>query len=505
MLTKTFGLEHVPSLLTYISAFDSFLVRTQQPETMKIFYLSSLLAGFSLVAGDASSSSSPDKDAAWVSSQGDIRLVSSSSSAKTIGGAQSYAPAIKSRVTIPIPANVQTLHDDDTAASVNGGVGHELARFGLIKARGSMTRFVYYTDHSLCGNVPAIDVQATYPNITAGLVHPFFLLAKDDSASCTAVRMARNAQAYGASALILGQEQCRCQDKKNCVDKFKQQDEGTPQAQCVDDDPPLVDDGSASDVTIPTVLLRRQTAEALYNVFKGPNGAPTNQTVMMELTWGLPLTEHDLPEFDDDDAKGNDKLWRMLEPHYHLWTSAYDPLFNSMGYQHLRTLAKAFGPSIHFSPRYLIQDGALFGCTAYSGADDDDKAAPDDQDVSPCHGLCTNHGRYCANRVNEDISGKQVVEETLRRLCIYRHYPAFANDSDDPDKKKKKRQKNEQIQTAYWDYVIYHMDHCTQDPTQYGDEKCIERAFKEAKVDKSVIDSCMKETVRVRKITSGVK
>ena len=357
-----------------------------------------------------------------------------------------FIPAVKSLTTIQIPANLNNPK----------GEPHKLASFGLTKSRGSLTRYVYYTERSLCED-PAISDNVTFPSLSErGFIHPFFLLAKHGR-DCTAVRMARNAQEYGASGLFLGATECSCEDDE-CEEAFK----GEP---CSDTDPYLVDDGSASDVTIPTVLLHRKSAESLYSYLK------ENKPVMMQFLWGLPLEEEDVPV----DAN------KIYQPHYHLWSSAHDPLFSANGYRHLRTLAVAFGDSIHFSPRFYIQNGTDYDCHKY----------PDDSDDSPCKDMCTNKGRYCENHI-QNVTGRAVVKEALRRLCIYGRYPAFETDNNKDNKKKSSKH----INTAYWDYVIHHIENCAE-PTKYSDEKCIQESYKAGHIEADTIDECMKTSVSV--------
>ncbi|KAL7578276.1 hypothetical protein ACA910_012691 [Epithemia clementina (nom. ined.)] len=403
-------------------------------------------------SGAATTTTENRRDEVILSSQGEAAVLTDEKPSP-----QPFVPALKSLLTIQVPHKLYK----------KNGEGHALSRFGVLKSRGSMSRYVYYTEDNLCQDPGLYNANdnSTFPNITKhgnGFIHPFFLLAKDrPNQECTAVRMARNAQEYGASALILGEAYCRCQDDE-CTTQYKEE------KHCLDSDPPLVDDGSASDVTIPTVMLHKQAAEHLYKVLKDDD-----ESVMIEFTWGLPLSDEDIPK----DHKDDNDLTQLFEPHYHLWSSAHDPLFSTTGYKHLRILAKAFGPAIHFSPRFYLQNGTFFGCTEYTDEKDKD---------SPCFQLCTNKGHYCTSHAGE-ITGKAIIIESLRRLCIYRHYPPFPETTKAPPS-------SQAINTAYWDYVIYHLDHCSSNHTKYSDEKCIEEAYKAANVEKDTVESCMKDS-----------
>lgn len=344
-------------------------------------------------------------------------------------------PAVKSELSIQIP---HKLH---------GNQPHVLAQYGLTVDRGSMTRFVYYVDKTLCDH-DAFHHDNIYPTaFNDTWVRPFFIFATDEG-HCSPVRMSRLSQEFGASALILSESSCRCDDE-NCTATFGKED-------CLDGDVPLVDDGSALDVSIPTAIVRKSSTIVDLQKY-----LMDDQPAMMELTYGLPMELSDLPEGAET---------TVFKPHYHLWTTAHDPLTKAKTYEHLKALAVAFGDTVHFKPRFYIMNGKTFGC--HNG----------DAEEDPCHHLCTNNGRYCTSHANH-VNGMEIIKETVRRLCIFENYPDF----------KAGHKRGEKINTAFYDYSIYHLDHCS-DPIKYNDTKCIESAYQAAKISKAEIEMCIHES-----------
>ena len=337
-----------------------------------------------------------------------------------IAGPVFAANATTSRILVHIPFQ---LHNPD-------GFDHVQAEFGFQHSSGSIAEYVYYLDASLCNPVFFNKTQG-FPAHDQGFQAPFILLTR--AGTCSAVTKARHAQQIGASALVLADTLCRCGDKE-CIDKFKDDE-------CLNESPSMVNDGSGSDISIPSFRIYKTLAQSLVEQLK------KNQPVLMELLWGL---KQDVGESPD-----------TIPLYYHLWTTAYDPLVDMETYTNLRAVAKAFEGKAKFSPRYSLINGSRFNC---------DKTAEED---GPCDHLCTNHGRYCTVHA-KDLSGHAIIHETVRRLCIWKHYG------------------EEKKSEVWWDYILYHKEHCSE-PHHFADEDCLKNSLAHAKVDQHVVDECMKD------------
>lgn len=151
---------------------------------------------------------------------------------------------------------------------------------------------------------------------------------------------------------------------------------------------------------------------------------------------------------------------------YDLWTTPADPISKPF-LKEFSIAAEALSEHAHFTPHEFIYDGTLAHC--------------DTGDDIYCEGLCTNGGRYCASDPDGDldsgISGSDVVQESLRRICIWNLYG------------------KDGIGEAWWTYVQSFMANC-DDPEQpkFTDEACIATAYLQAAIDKSAIDKCMDDS-----------
>jgi hypothetical protein len=322
-------------------------------------------------------------------------------------------------VHIPFP-----IHDP-------AGFDHVKAEFGFdggSSAGHSLANYVYYMEETLC--YPVNNMTVGYP-VHDGLRKTPFILLINGGGACSAVTKVRHAQHIGASAVLLAAPRCLCNDAA-CLAKFPE-DSST---NCKSADPILVNDGSGWDISIPSFLIFKPFGEALKAELR------KNQPCLVELQWGLQ---------DVNISRAHMQLA--------FWTSAYDPLVSLETYVDVRSVVTAFDTVAVFAPRYNIIDGERFNCLS--------AAKPDPN--GPCDHLCTNHGRYCTlHAVN--LSGNAIVKETLRRLCIWKHFSGNVN--------------------AYWDYTIYHKQECGS-PDKFADPKCIEQAMKVAKIDESTVAHCM--------------
>jgi len=216
---------------------------------------------------------------------------------------------------------------------------------------------------------------------------------------------------------------------------------------CETKEPVLTDDGSGSDVSIPSALISWPDGQMLQERLKH------NQVIQMEFVWG----------------------WKKQKSivEYEIWTVPHDT--NGMkfltGFKHV---AVALGDKVKFTPHLYVHDGIRFQCPH----------AESEEGTGTCGDLCTNYGRYCATNPimdeNEDkegtsLSGVMSITEGLRRMCIWTHY------GDDG------------IGAPWWNYVENFVGRCTHS-MYFANDDCIADVYKHAQIDDAIIKQCMEDS-----------
>lgn len=319
----------------------------------------------------------------------------------------------------------------------NGGYDHREALFGIPQYGGAITQNVYYlgeTHGTACGE---IDIHAGHPKRPKDdkgnempFPSPYILLV--DRGQCTFVQKVRNAQRSGAAAVLIADNSCLCSAGDQCVS-----DEGL---ECEPREPIMADDGSGSDISIPSFLMFKQDADAVKaELYK-------DTMVQMEMAWSLPAPDNRVE--------------------YELWTMPTDIV--SREFQRtFKAAAVALGKHAYFTPHMYVYDGIRSNCQGPDGEDQ-------------CYNLCTNSGRYCAtdpdNDLDRGISGADVVVESLRRLCIWKEYG-----------------EEDGVGEQWWDYVNEFMFRCDT-PEYFSNAKCINDAFEHSGADKDKIEKCMTDS-----------
>jgi hypothetical protein len=197
----------------------------------------------------------------------------------------------------------------------------------------------------------------------------------------------------------------------------------------------MVDDGSVSDVIIPSFLMYKQDADPIKNSIK-----VNNAVVTMKMTWTLPRP--------------------VSHVEYSFWTPPANivsrPLLQNFG-----EVANALDNHTTFIPHMCIVDGTRAGCSDSEGYD-------------VCSELCTNKGKYCAISpdLRSQILGADVVKESLRRLCIWEEYG------------------KDGIGMPWWQYVGSFIDRC-DDEKFFTNDSCIKDFMKDAGVDYDTVHDCM--------------
>jgi len=296
------------------------------------------------------------------------------------------------------------------------GYDHREALFGIPPYGGSIQQNVIYAGtNDMCSATTNNDWKS-----------PFILMV--DRGSCSFVQKVRNAQHAGAAAVIIADNTCQCKHDKICTPE--------PDAVCEEHEPIMADDGSGYDITIPSVLLFKQDADPIKEVFS------KKHTVRIELGWSLPNPDGHV-EWD-------------------LWTSPTDYVTTKFKSE-FKAAVVALGSAATLTPHMYVYDGLAAKCRNEEGTSD-------------CMNLCTNVGRYCAadpdNDLNYGISGADVVGESVRRLCLWKLY------GDDG------------IGLEWWNYIEAFQDTCDTSLLFMRDD-CIKLAMLEAGVDYDAVQQCV--------------
>ena len=259
---------------------------------------------------------------------------------------------------------------------------------------------------------------------------PYILMI--DRGGCTFTQKVRNAQRVGAAGVIIADSTCLCSVGDSC--------HSDPGKDCEVREPIMADDGSGNDISIPSFLMFKQDADKVKAEMLA------NHPVRIEMSWSLPSP--------DDRVE------------YELWTTPTDVISRDF-VKTFKEAAVALGTRAYFTPQMYIYDGIKSGCQGMDGTNE-------------CYNLCTNNGRYCAtdpdNDLDHGISGADVVQESLRRMCIWQYYG-----------------QDDGVGAEWWDYVQEHMFRCHTEEF-FANKKCLKDAMDHAKVDSQKIEQCMNDS-----------
>lgn len=318
------------------------------------------------------------------------------------------------------------------------GYDHREALFGLPPYGGSIAQTVYYADSNLCdsnedysrGGYPTRPTDST--GSMAPWKAPFILMV--DRGECTFVIKVRNAQKAGAAGVLIADNTCLCGAGDSCVPE--EQDQA-----CESKEPIMADDGSGTDVTIPSFLLFKQDADPIKEYIK------QNKMVRAEMSWLLPAPD--------------------ARVEYELWSTPKEPV-SAPFKQTFREVAVALGQHAQFTPHFYVYDGVFAGCRGSDGE-------------NQCYNLCTNNGRYCSTDPDDDldrgISGADVVTESLRQICIWKLY------GDDG------------VGLPWWNYIEEFNFRCdTEDAKFFTNPDCIKDAMQRSGVDHAKVQKCMDDS-----------
>jgi hypothetical protein len=324
-----------------------------------------------------------------------------------------------------------------------GGYPHQQAEFGTAHSipEGNLVVSMHYVNSTLCTDQ---EVEAAW-KMKPAWTPPFGLMvdrskntlqaaavsAPSSPYHCTFVQQVRQAQSLGAAAVVLANHLCECSNV-DCI-------QNSMDATCETMPPILKDDGSGSDIHIPSVLLTKPYSQPMKQRLVGNDGP-----VAMEFQWHPYLSK-----------TVSLTLWHT--PFFLSTYSNPSQDMNGLWWKNLSQVVLALGDSLEFAPHFLLLDGRQLGCFHNNDA---------------CRDTCTNGGRYCD--ASTASSSLQAIQEIIIRMCLWKH----AMDNGETDR------------TSWWKYVTYNAEHCHLDE----EHSCREQALQEAGISSELIDSCLEDS-----------
>lgn len=327
--------------------------------------------------------------------------------------------------TIYTYQEVQVLSPADLSSQFpNGLITASPALFGIPDYQTTIHGQVLYAvdangQHTLCST---LDKQKTGFDKLGSMASVILLV--DRGGGCTFTQKVRIAENSGAVVSVIAVD-----DRDEWAGRL----------------PLMADDGTGSKIAIPSVLISKQDGDKIKNVLNVPDSKDSSKMtkVSISLTYRLPAPDNRV-EID-------------------LWTSSFD--------QQSRIFKRNFGPAIKalgehvlFTPHYYIVPGDAFGC---------------DLPGMSCGNQCTNNGKYCTwdpeRDVSRGLSGAQVLEEDLRRICIYK-----ALNNTNIEKKQLYK---------WFDYVNKFDDDCTD--TNNWSEACSYKVIENIGIDLTNVKQCI--------------
>ncbi|KAL7559510.1 hypothetical protein ACA910_010322 [Epithemia clementina (nom. ined.)] len=328
-----------------------------------------------------------------------------------------------------------------------GGYDHRDAMFGIPPYGGSIQQQVYYSATTLCD--ANVDKKGGYPTRDdhSAWKTPFILMV--DRGECSFVQKVRNAQRAGATGVLIADDVCIC-NRSDC--------QVADEEKCEQEEPTMSDDGSGSDISIPSFLVFKEDADQLKAALLN------NQHVRVEMSFKVPSPDSHVE--------------------YELWTTASEPTSREIE-KSFGVAAAALKDHAFFTPHMYIYDGIKAGCL--------------EEGLNECYNLCTNNGRYCSNDPDDDMdygaSGADVVKECLRRTCIWNQYGL-----------------KDGVGKPWWNYVTEFIDRCdspdpdydSSKPTRYNDPECAGEAMTAAGIDIPSVEKCMQDAGGVEANTTNI-
>jgi len=244
---------------------------------------------------------------------------------------------------------------------------------------------VFYAADTLC-TTTNVNTANWYPVETDEegnkfLKPPGFIVLVDRTSSCVFEQQVRTAHSLGAAGVLIANDRCRCLDTEctgydiyygGCDPTFSFDERS---------------DGTGVDIDIPAFLILKQDADTIKHLLQN------KRHIEVEMTFPT--------------------LEPIRQLNYGMWMNPMHQVSQSM-LSSLKGGAIALGSSALFTPHEAIIDGQDLECEPTWGE-------------TKCNSFCTNNNRYCATNPYAPsgvsaVSGQEIVSESLRRLCVWKHY-----------------------------------------------------------------------------------
>ncbi|KAL7567343.1 hypothetical protein ACA910_010243 [Epithemia clementina (nom. ined.)] len=438
--------------------------------------------------------------------------------------------------------------------NINGSYDHREALFGQPPYGGSVSGALYFANSTFCdpleykqysdtawtmNNTVGPSRMAYYPfnPFNANVQGPIVLMVR--RGDCHFVQKVRNAQHMGAAAVLIADNVCLCYDT-NCT--------SDPGASCELVEPTMVDDGSGSDVKIPSFLIFKKDADAFQKYMTEQNRTmrvelsfPPPPGIWNDVTIYEPMSPPPMEQNEKNNNNNNNNNnggggndsdewvtdidewvtdideWvtdiDMLPPlSLAYWMSPADAMSRDFLLR-FQPIALAMQKCINFRPHIFIIDGVKSECTGQSSYPDSrsggDSPASNPDFTGSCYNLCTNGGRYCAADPDDDldsgISGADVVKEALRQSCIWSQDMYEEDGYNCFDGYNCETFITFSTGIKWWKYVNEFYEKCTVENGLFNDNACIERAYSAAGISRTEVAQCMLDSGGVAKNSNNNK
>jgi len=217
----------------------------------------------------------------------------------------------------------------------------------------------------------------------------------------------------------------------------------------------MSDDGYGADIKIPSLLVSNTDGQKLIDAVKEN---PYSE-VLIELEWDIPSTSIVVVD---------------------MWMSSDSLIANSF-LKEFNTIGELMLTDMQFVPHYSI----------FSMNGDFNEYCYDD-----------NQHQFCADDPDADgpLTGKEVVFEDLRQLCIWEVTAEGSKDATDVKLERIQPTAEEVARSKeYWEYLKYFLDTCPLDGTlpeqkRFGSVECAEKVMKRVGIPVDKVNYCMQHS-----------